>query len=47
MEEAWRHKGLIYQGLEQKYDAKECLDEADKLFQSQPALPFSELSYCL
>jgi len=47
MEEAWRQKGLIYQGLEMERDAKETLYEADRLLETQPALPFGEIPYCL
>ena len=47
MEEAWRQMGLIYQGMGMERDARENLDEADKLQQTQPALPFREIPYCL
>ncbi len=47
MEEAWRQKGLLYQRMEMKHDAQEALNEADRLLKTQPALPFSEIPYCL
>ena len=47
MEEAWRQRGVIYQDMGMERDARENLDEADKLLQTEPALPFSEILYCL